>query len=59
VEDAWWAVDVAVGEASDGGVEADGDGLMFDLADGVGAVLEVAGADVAVDAVPVVDARVL
>jgi len=49
VKDAWVAGDVAVGEASDGSVEADGDGAVVDLVDGFGSALEIAGGDVSVD----------
>jgi hypothetical protein len=35
---------VAVGEAADGGVEADNDSAAVDLVDGAGAALEVGGA---------------
>lgn len=50
---------MAVSEAADRGVEADNDGDAVDLVDGAGAALEVAGADVFVEADGGADGEVL
>ncbi len=50
---------MGVGEASDGGVEANGDGAAVDLVDGAGVTLEVAGADVVVEADARADGQLL